>query len=160
VRIDDSQPWRQRLLRTLEVNYRRSPNYDKAMQVLTGLIENQTNVLAEFNIHAITRISEVLGLSCEFVRQSELAVDGAATTLLINISKAVGADTYLAGGGATGYQEDELFPKSNLTLAYQNFMPRPYGDPKTFLPGLSIIDYLLNATEWRMAGSQCSRAEI
>src|SRR5438874_12114315 len=31
VRIDDRQPWRRRLLRTLEINYRRTPGFAETM---------------------------------------------------------------------------------------------------------------------------------
>lgn len=145
--IDDRQPWRRKLLRTLEVSYRGSPGFERTMAIMTPLIEYPTDNLADFNINAVTRIAEVLGLSCEFICQSALQSSGTATERLISITKAVGASCYMCGGGAAGYQRDELFPQNGLRLVYQGFEPRPYGDPRRFLPGLSIIDYLMNVDE-------------
>lgn len=142
-RIDDSQPWREKLLRTLEMNYARAPNFASAKELLRPLILQATDNLAEFNIGAILAIASRLGLGARFVRQSELAVSGTATQLLINISRAVGAGTYLCGGGASGYQDDGLFSEQQLELHHQNFSPTPYGPAKRFLPGLSVIDYLM-----------------
>lgn len=145
--IDETQPWRKKLLRTLEMNYKRAPAYTEAMALLTPLITYSAENLADFNIRAIRSLSAYFGMSSEFVCQSELSVSGHATELLIAITKKVGADSYLCGGGAAGYQDDELFIASGVKLVYQNFVPRPYGPEARFLPGLSIIDYLMYGLE-------------
>jgi len=143
VLIDDSQRWREKLLRTLEINYRRHAPYDVAMSLLRPLIERPESNLAEFNMHAIHAISEALGIGGRFLRQSQLSATGKATELVVNLVKAVDATGYLAGGGASGYQENELFERHGLRLVQQNFEDRPYGPAEQFLPGLSIIDYLI-----------------
>ena len=68
--IDNSQPWRAKLLRTLETNYRKAPNYLQTMVLLDPLISAPETNLAAFNIAAITAIAAYLGLSSGFVRQS------------------------------------------------------------------------------------------
>jgi WbqC-like protein family len=147
VEIDDSQPWRGRLLRTLEVNYKRAPGFTQTIELLRPLLDYPSGRLAEFNEHAVRRLAAALGLECRFVRQSELAVTGKGTRRLIAIANAVGADAYLCGGGAAGYQEDALFAASGIDLVYQNFTARPYRDPGSFVPGLSVIDYLMWAAD-------------
>jgi WbqC-like protein family len=142
-RIDDRQPWRRKLLGSLEASYGRAPGFAPAMAVLRPLIEFPVDMLASLNEHAIKSIASVLGIEARFVRQSELDVAGTATELLIDIAKAVGADAYLAGAGSSGYQRDELFASRGIELIYQNFVPHPYGDRVRFLPGLSVIDYLM-----------------
>lgn len=143
-RIDDSQPWRQKLLRTLEVNYRRSPRYVDAMALLQPLIETTEQRLADLNMGAVAAIAAHLGVSARFMRQSALAYSGQATDLLVSLVRAAGGNAYLAGGGAGGYQVDAAFAGSGLELVMQGFTPRPYGDLARFLPGLSVIDYLMH----------------
>lgn len=145
VYIDDSQPWRKKLLRTLEINYRKARNYTRVMPLLESLVLFETDNLCQFNLHAVTSICRLLGIECEFRLQSECGVASAATQLLIDLTRKAGADTYLCGGGASGYQRDELFPENGLRVVYQDFAPEPYGDPARFHPGLSVIDYLLHA---------------
>lgn len=145
VRIDDRQPWRTKLLRTLEINYRRARNYAEMMPLLEKLIRFESDMLCDFNIHAVTSLCRTIGITCEFRLQSEFSVTTSSTQQLIDLARSVSADAYLCGGGARGYQDDALFPLSNLRLIYQNFTPEPYGDSRTWLPGLSIIDYLLHA---------------
>lgn len=143
VRMSETGAWREKLLKTLQMNYRRAPNFKSAMDILEPLIMAPTDNLADFNIAAILTLSEHLEIDVKAVRQSALSATGKATQLLINLTKEVGCDTYLCGGGADGYQDDELFASSGLTLRYQNFRPEPYGNADTFIAGLSVIDYLM-----------------
>ncbi len=144
IAIDDDQPWRAKLLRTLDANYRKAAHYGKAMTLLEPLILSPENNLAAFNINAIQTIASALGLQTRFVLQSSLPHEGRATDLLISLVKHAGGQSYLAGGGASGYQQDEAFAAAGLDLVYQGFTPRPYGDEARFIAGLSIIDYLMH----------------
>ncbi len=144
VSIDDNQPWRLKLLRTLDANYRKAARYAATMTLIEPLLRNEESSLAAFNVAAIQAIAKELGLATRIVRQSELDGAGKATDLLVSLVKAVGGDSYLAGGGAAGYQQDEVFAEAGLRLVYQNFVPQSYGDPARFLPGLSVIDYLMH----------------
>jgi hypothetical protein len=144
VHIDDSQPWRKKLLRTLDINYRKARNFAQVMPLLESLVMFETDNLCQFNLHAVTSICRLLGIESDFRLQSECRTTSAATQLLIDLTQIVGADTYLCGGGADGYQRDEMFPKNGLQIVYQNFVPEPYRDPPRFHPGLSVIDYILH----------------
>jgi WbqC-like protein family len=144
VQIDDRQPWRDKMLRTLAMNYARAANYGPAMALIEPLVRYRESGLSAFNIHAITIIARHLGILTPLIRQSDLKPIGAATELLINLTRATGCMGYLAGGGASGYQQDELFEAAGLKLVYQDFKPEPYGPPDRFIPGLSIIDYLMH----------------
>ena len=141
---DSNQHWRSKLQKTLHSNYGRAPRFAEAMALLVPLIDAPETNLAAFNMAAIRAISSHLGLPGRFLLQSQLPHQGAATNLLISLVKAAGGEAYLAGGGASGYQEDKLFAEQGIRLVYQGFKPQPYGDPARFLPGLSIIDYLMH----------------
>lgn len=144
--IDDSSRWRVKLLRTLQASYGRATHFAEVFPLLTEWIETPTRSLAEFNITAIHGIAGLLGLDTgKLVRGSSLKVEGAATELLIGMTRAVDAAAYLCGGGAGGYQEDEKFAAAGVELAYQGFVPRPYpqGRAAEFVPGLSVVDALM-----------------
>lgn len=141
--IDDSQPWRAKLLKTLETNYRKAPRYSRSMALLEPLIRAPETNLAAFNVAAITAIAGELGLSTRLVRQSMVPYSSQATELLISLVKAVGGSAYLAGGAAGGYQDDALFGVHGVDLVAQGFVPQAYGDASRFIPGLSVIDYLM-----------------
>lgn len=141
--IDDRQPWRKKLLKTLDANYHKAPHYADTMNLLAPLISTQEANLAAFNIAAIQTIAARLGLTARFLRQSELRHSGQATELLVSLVKRAGGDAYLAGGGAAGYQQDHVFGEHGIRLVAQGFSPAPYGRQEDYIPGLSVIDYLM-----------------
>jgi hypothetical protein len=143
-RIDEGQPWRKKIIRTLQANYGRASQYERAMNLLLPLINSSENNLAAFNISAIRAIAECIGVTARFVRQSEIMSDGVATERLISLVKAVGGRAYLVGGGSGGYQDDELIRSAGIDVVYQRFASESYGPPQRFLPGLSVIDYLMH----------------
>ncbi|MEE2566467.1 WbqC family protein [Hyphobacterium marinum] len=140
--------WRNKALRSMQQAYAKAPNFKTAFDLVEPLILNPEQNISHYNVHAIRVIAEAMGLDSEIVLQSELGTEAASTDLLIEITKKTGADVYLAGGGAGGYQEDEKFAASGLELRYQNFKPIAYRPENDFIPGLSIIDYLMHVTDW------------
>jgi hypothetical protein len=145
--INDSTSWRDKLLKTLQMNYNRAPFFKSVFPFLEELISQPTGSLAEYNIISIRSISQRLGLdTSKFIIGSTLNVTGAATELLISMVKAVGGTSYLCGGGAGGYQDDDLFDAHCIELVYQDFNHPTYLQigADQFVPGLSIIDCLLN----------------
>jgi hypothetical protein len=143
VAIDDRQPWRLKLIKTLRANYGRAARFESAMSLIEPLIMHNEGNLATANIAAIKAIAAHLGLATRFVRQSDLTYEGKATELLIALVRAVGGTGYLSGGGAAGYQQEQLFRQDGVELVFQAFSPKPYGPTDTFIPGLSVIDYLM-----------------
>lgn len=144
VRIDNSSPWRDILLRTLEINYRRAPHFAACMSLIEPLIRNENDLLAEYNINAVTRIAAALELKPQLLRQSELSANGHGTELLVDLVRACGAGCYLSGDGADGYQENELFERSGIWLEKLNFSPRSYTTGAFLIPRLSVIDFLMH----------------
>ena len=143
--IEEAKPWREKLLKTIEHSYAKSTHYEELEPWLQRFVGNGTKRLAEYNIEAISSLVAELGLSAKLVRSSDLEVEGVATDRLIEITRAVGGDAYLAGGGASGYQEDEKFEADGVELVYQDFSHPVYEQPgEEFVPGLSVIDALLN----------------
>lgn len=143
----DEQPWRSKLLKTLVANYARVPHYRETMAWLEPLILLPENNLARYNMALIRAIADRIGLRHDHcVTSSSLGGQGQASELLIDLTRKVGGDCYLCGGGASGYQEDEAFSEVGLELRYQRFTHPLYAQAggREFVPGLSIVDALMN----------------
>jgi hypothetical protein len=146
MRIDQEGDWRTKLLRTIEQSYSRAPFFAEVMPLVTELVKVPTDALADFNEAGVRGLADALSLdSSKLVRSSTLAVGGHSTELLIELTRAVGGTAYLAGGGASGYQEDERFPAAGIRLELQRFEPPTYPqlspEPE---PGLSVVDAMMN----------------
>ncbi len=146
VRIDDSQPWRKKLLRTIELNYSKAAAFGETFSLVRSLVETDSELLAEYNDRNLRRLAAELGLDeSKLVRSSELAVESAGTDLLIAVTRAVGGTVYLSGDGAGGYQDDERFAQAGLELRFQEYEHPEYPQlAPAPVPGLSIVDALLN----------------
>lgn len=146
VRINDEAAWRKRCLDTLQHSYRRAPHFDAVYPFLERLFAYRTDRIADFNVHAIRVLLERLEMAPGAIESgTRLGLEGKGTDLLVAMVQAVGGDAYLCGGGASGYQEDEKFGAAGLRLVQQHFHEAEYrqGGGRTFAPGLSIIDALM-----------------
>ena len=126
-----------KLRKSLYYNYNKSLYYEEILTILTPLLNFNSNSLAEYNMHAITMFSEVLGLKTRFIKQSDFNHSKKSTELLIELSKLAGADAYLCGNGAQGYQDDTLFEQHNIQLVYQNYNP----SQDSLLTDINPIEY-------------------
>ncbi|HEY8159954.1 MAG TPA: WbqC family protein [Methylobacter sp.] len=145
--FNESIPWREKMVKTLEANYRKAPFFGEVFPFIENLVLNPEANLARYNIEAIRSIAMLLGIDTEkLVLGSSLEVDGHATDLLICMTKAVGGSAYMCGGGAEGYQQDASFAEAGLDLVYQDFQQPVYqqAGPTEFVSGLSILDALMN----------------
>ena len=146
IAIDDTRPWRQKLLKTIVANYARAAHFDDAFPVVEELIGHPSRLLAELNENAIRRLAGEIGLPTRhIVCSSSLEPAGSATDLLIELVRAVDGDVYLSGGGAEGYQEPDKFEAAGIELRMQDFEHPVYPQGTGgFVPGLSVIDPLLH----------------
>ena len=148
VTISSDPKWRKKIINSIDFNYKKAGYYDEVRDFLIGLINESSDKLSIYNCRNILAVSKLLGVDeNKFVRSSDLNVPGKSTELLVNITRAVGGNAYMCGSGAKGYQQDELFEKQGLQLIYQDFKHPEYTqvNAKEFVPGLSIIDALVNA---------------
>ncbi|MCL4695245.1 MAG: WbqC family protein, partial [Candidatus Hydrogenedentes bacterium] len=102
--------------------------------------------LNELNRHMLEYYVLSLGIRTPIVYSSELNVAGEATTRLVNLLRAVGADRYYSGAYALDqYLDADLLDEAGITLEIQQWSapvyPQRHGD---FIPDLAIVDLLMN----------------
>ena len=104
--IDDTQPWREKHIKTIEFYYRKSPYFDEIFPFVVELIEYPTQILSEFNINFITRVAKKIGIAAKFVKASDLEpLEGKKDVLLANICKKIGCSKYISPQGSAEYLE-------------------------------------------------------
>ncbi len=103
-------------------------------------------MLFDLNFETLKQVISWLGLRIEMIRESELGIESKSTQRLVDVCRAVGANTYVAGSGSRNYMDESLFERNGLTVQYQTYTPTLYSQhlSKTFVPNLSIIDLLAN----------------
>lgn len=146
MRIDESKPWRESVIATVQSSYARAPFAGEVLPIVEAALADRTERIAELNERTIRLLANRLSLdTSKLVRQSELGVSGTGTQLLAELCRAVGGDAYLSGDGADGYLEPDLFRSVGLVLTYQEFTPPRYPQPVTgYVAGLSVVDALMS----------------
>ena len=145
--IDDFKPWRVKLCRTLEVNYRKAPSYPgSCMTLLEPLIRAPETNLATVQRGGVSRRSRLTsGFRAKFVRQSNLLLlrpcDRASRFRWSRQWMAphiwrVGAPAVIK---TIRYLCFDAASISSNRHSYRRIM----GDRKRFIPRLSVIDYLM-----------------
>jgi len=142
-----NNPWRTKILKSIEMNYKKTSFFSETFSLLEPLIFNPENNIAKYNSKVILNICKKIGIDInKMFWSSKLPHEGKSNELLVSLTKAVGGDAYMCGGGADGYQDDSVFAEAGMRLKYQDFKhPQyPQAGSSEFIAGLSIIDALMN----------------
>ena len=137
--------WLERLMRKFEHAYAGAPKREEARTLLAADLFGAQSLLIDLNLDSLRRIGTTLGLDeGKIVLSSSLGVKARSTERLVAIVEKVGGDVYLCGGGADGYQRDEMFADLGIEVRYQNFQHPTYRQSvdSPFVSGLSILDAL------------------
>lgn len=146
VEINNESDWKQMHWKKIYHSYSKSKFFHLYRQYFEELFNKDWNSLFSLDLETTKQVIQWLGIKTKLVLESELNVGGTATQRLVNICKALGADTYISGSGGKNYLDEKLFEKNNLILGYQKYIGRPYQQhlAESFIPDLSIIDMMAN----------------
>ena len=149
VKVSDDHKWRQKLIRTITLNYQKAAHFETFMPEYTRIIEQKWPNLAELNIASVLWLLEAFEIPPPAIYRSSqwqgLSAD--PTGRLIDICKTLDADTYLSGAGGKGYLDTAQFASADVTLTFQDFTHPVYPqkiNKGAFVPYLSALDGLFH----------------
>ena len=145
VSTKDQLNWKQKHLKTIEMNYSRCRYFNEIFKEFKMiLLENYTN-LSYMNIAINMHICKKFEFKTNYQLASNFAIKTKKENRVIDICKAAGANTYISGNGARVYQSSEHFKDNGINLVYTNYSSFEYDQQwKGFLPNLSVLDYIFN----------------
>lgn len=146
VKIDNSVNWKYQHLQMIKHSYGGKTYFNDLKGILDFYEEKHTN-LSNFTSSLIKFIARELNIKTKFLNSSDLPVHGIKSHYLYNICEYLGATEYLSAAGSKEYIESEaVFKKSNIVVNYHQSTPYVYvqENEPTFIPYLSIIDYIAN----------------
>jgi hypothetical protein len=140
-----------KILKTIELNYKKSPNFDIIYNVLCSELKEEYDYLVDTNDKIFVKILSLLDKNIELNKSSNLECIQSKDDLVIEIIKKVGDLDYLSGTGALSYMNLQKFKNENIKVYTYNFKQKPYSQQwekeQGFIENLSIIDLLLNNHE-------------
>jgi hypothetical protein len=146
-RVGGTRAWPVSHYSTLRHAYASAPCFNQYAAALRRIYDTRWERLVDLNQACLELLRDAFEIRTPLVRSSELAVEGARGELILDICRAVGADTLLAGmGGSRGYLDAEAFARAGVRVAFQHFMHPHYRQrgAAPFQPGLSALDVLFN----------------
>lgn len=145
VRPKDELKWKEKHLRTIEMNYSKAHYFkDIYPEFKEVFIQPYSNV-AELNISINTYIASKFGIKPRFFKSSDFAINTKREERVLDLIQAVNGNEYISGNGARAYQIEEHFNEREIKLTYLDYSPIEY--PQLwgqFLPCMSTIDYIFN----------------
>lgn len=139
--------WGRKAFLTLQYSYQAAPYYAHYASGLQDIFDARWDKLVDLNLALLEFGRASLGIETPVLRSTDLPVAGAKSDMVLNLCKAVGADTYLAGmGGSRQYLDVEAFERAGIRVKFQDFEhPRyPQIPGGGFVEGLSFVDLLFN----------------
>ena len=166
INIDTNVQWRNKMLKQLYFNYKKSKFFDDIYPLVEQLIRFETTRLTEINIMSIKKIAFPLEINTEIISdisrydsfEEEFSTDSSCMNehqvnglydnkhlRIFHICKNEQADTYINAIGGIELYDNKAFEKENIDLKFIHTLPYSYEQKsKEFYPNLSIIDVMMN----------------
>ncbi len=146
MRIDNPERLKDKQLKTLEITYKKAPHYTSTFPIIEKFYNHPSPFIAERNIACIDEICTLLSIKTKKINSDNLNLKSASNQLLIDIIKQLQGTVYRHGGGAEGYQQDDMFIENGIALSPQQFKHPSYAQFNSphFIAGLSTLDALMN----------------
>lgn len=150
VEIDNSRYWAKKHWKSIYFSYKDAPFFKKYKDFFEQTYSKKWIKLADLNEAIICYLFKELDIQIPVYKSSDYNIEGQKTDMIINLCKAMKADTHLSGPGLTAeggkhYVEEEKFRINGLNHIFSDFKHPVYPQQfKPFIPNMSVIDLLFN----------------
>lgn len=143
--IDNEADWGRKHLQALRLNYNRAPHFAEHEAFFAETYARRWDKLIELCLHVLSYLKKAFGISTPVHLASEFPTRDEPTARLVDLCRALGAETYLAGEGGKNYMDMKMFEDAQIALEFQSFTHPVY--PQCFEPfesSMASIDLLFN----------------
>lgn len=147
VRIDDGSDWRKKHVRTIEMNYKGAPGFERCFNRIREIYNKKYKFLIDLNMAFLNFVSEELGIAKPTAYASDYKISTSSSQRLLDLLKVAGGTEYLTGIGSKNYLDEALFRKEGIDVFWQEFEHPVYKQLHgQFIPMVSCIDFLMMKT--------------
>jgi WbqC-like protein len=146
VPINNTANWQKKHLQALRTNYSKAKFFEVYFAMIEEAYAQPWRWLSDLNIYLAEKIRHLLGLGGKkTVKASDFDLSEEPTQRLIDLCRAVGANTYLSGREGPAYMDMSRFEESGIDMVVQAFDPPEYSQLfGAFESHLSVVDLLFN----------------
>lgn len=145
VRINTEINWRRKHWKSLIVNYKTAPWFEKYADFFAEFYAKNWTFLFDANFAAMKFLLEALSIKTNYFLSSEFDLEPGRTERIIDMGLRLQCRTYLSGPSGKKYMDLGLFEKNRIGVEYLQFQHPQYSQQfGVFQPAMSVIDLLFN----------------
>lgn len=149
IRTINNKEWTKKTCSLIKAYYQKAVGFCEVFPIVEDFHNRDYETVCEWTIASIKLVCELLKIDTNLILQSSILYDrgNKKSDMDMEICKAIGADVYLSGRGASvEYLDRDKFCKNNIRIVFQNFVHPVYPqiNAPCFCPGVSILDMLFN----------------
>ena len=145
IKINNSVGWQKKHLRSILINYKKTPYFEKYIPFFEDVYSKTWNYLTELNEYMLKWFIETLGINITFEKASDYDFEGAKSDLVLDMCVKLGVKTYIFGSLGKDYINEKDFENAGINVIFQDYKHPSYlqlhGE---FISHLSILDLLFN----------------
>lgn len=135
--------WGRKIWAAIKQNYGRAPYFERYADGLQALLEKRWVRLVELNEALIHYLFDAYGIKVNMVNSSKFDLKSSKGRLMLDLSIATAATTYLSGVSGKDYLDLQSFEKAGIGVRFQEFFHPIYLQRyQPFIPCMSCIDLL------------------
>ncbi|MBQ8255614.1 MAG: WbqC family protein [Alphaproteobacteria bacterium] len=146
IKITPRTKEKEKLLRTIEMAYKKAPYFNQVYPIVSSIITEESNMIAKALINQFKQVCDYLGIKTELIVSSEIKKDNSlhAQDKVIHICKLLGGTKYINAIGGMELYSPTDFQNHGIDLRFMKTNITPYKQFKNeFVPGLSMIDIMM-----------------
>ena len=136
----------EKMLRTLQVNYRKMPHFQEGMSLMERILNHHERNLALFLRHSIEEVCNYLGIHTRLMRTSQIEGNDAfkGKERIYDLCHRIGATHYVNPIGGMKLYDSKEFEEQGIALAFiHSNVASHHPEDITFANGLSIVDAVM-----------------
>ena len=156
VRICYNKPWDRKLLKTIEMSYKKAPYFEEGFSLVEKHLALKKELLFDLNLGLIKEIHDKFKIDSKLILASrEFPTDLKNNERNVYQGTKLNATVYYSGIGGKEYNDEKLYNYSLIKLEYSDYVPVVYDQGKgNFIENLSVLDYIFYngynlPTKWR-----------
>jgi hypothetical protein len=146
MRLSLDTNWQKRLLKTIELNYKKATQFETVYPLIKKIIFYNEDDLSAFIMNSLKETSNYLGMGDKFVTTSRKYRNRhlQGQSRILDICQQEGAKVYVNPAGGLDLYEQKTFSSHNIKLQFLQSISYPYPQRTSeFIGSLSIIDVLM-----------------
>lgn len=149
VEVDQSSRFTLKHQNAIKCAFAGAPFYERYSDRIFNVLDKDAPLLPDLTIGLIIELRDLLGITTEVSRSSEMSVTGSKADLLADICSQLGANEYISPLGSKDYMDQSsAFSDLGINVLYHEYEHPLYRQLHgEFEPFMSTIDLLFNVGE-------------